>query len=170
MKSTCTTKKREQLVQVEWKWCDKINKNNLKHKLYTTRNLWEEAPPPSLQYILCLSVGMTSKCDFSLGFPSGSPKIGTLAIPKLQTFISFSNQVCFFGNAMAMPYSLQKDLSNGVQHTPIRAHLTLTFKGFMVKSQIPNFTSTLSFYHNSCKLGLNEQCKGTLSIYVSIPF
>jgi len=35
-------------MQVEWKWCDEFNKDNLKHKLYTAHNLWEEAPFPSL--------------------------------------------------------------------------------------------------------------------------
>ncbi len=29
MKSTCTTKKKKQLMQVEWKWCDAFNKYNL---------------------------------------------------------------------------------------------------------------------------------------------
>jgi hypothetical protein len=46
MRSTCTTKKRGQLVQVEWKWCDGLSKDNLKHKLYTTYNLCEETPLP----------------------------------------------------------------------------------------------------------------------------
>jgi hypothetical protein len=45
MKSMCTTKKRR---QVEWKWCDKFSKDNFKHMFYMTRNLWEEAPLPSL--------------------------------------------------------------------------------------------------------------------------
>ncbi len=35
-------------MQVEWKWCDKFNNDNFKHKLYTTHNLWENAPFPSL--------------------------------------------------------------------------------------------------------------------------
>jgi hypothetical protein len=35
-------------MQVEWKSCDRLSKDNLKHKFYTTHNLWEEAPPPSL--------------------------------------------------------------------------------------------------------------------------
>jgi hypothetical protein len=48
MKSTFTTKKKGWLVQVEWKWCDEFNKNNLKHKLYMACNLWEEAPLSSL--------------------------------------------------------------------------------------------------------------------------
>jgi hypothetical protein len=31
MKSICITKKRRRLMQVEWKWCDKLNRDNLKH-------------------------------------------------------------------------------------------------------------------------------------------
>jgi hypothetical protein len=52
MKSTCTTNKRRQLVEVEHKWCNGLSRDNLKHKLYTTHNLWEEAPFPSLYYTL----------------------------------------------------------------------------------------------------------------------
>jgi len=48
MKSTYTIKKKRWLVQIKWKWCDGFNKDNLKHKLYTTRTLGEEAPLPSL--------------------------------------------------------------------------------------------------------------------------
>jgi hypothetical protein len=32
MKSTCTTKKIGWLVQVEWKWCSGLDKDNFKHK------------------------------------------------------------------------------------------------------------------------------------------
>jgi len=39
MISTCTTKKKRWLVQVEWKWCGELNKDNLKHKLHMARNL-----------------------------------------------------------------------------------------------------------------------------------
>jgi hypothetical protein len=58
-------KKEGQLVQVEWEWCNKFNKDNLKHKLYTTCNLWEEALIPSLEYILCFSTRTRFKCHFS---------------------------------------------------------------------------------------------------------
>ncbi len=92
MKSTYKTKKGRQLMQVEWKWCNKFSKDNFKHKLYTTWNLWEEALLPSLQYTLCLFVGTTPKCHFSLGLLNGSTKIRTLVIPKLWTFISLLNQ------------------------------------------------------------------------------
>jgi hypothetical protein len=73
MRSICTTKKIGRLVQIEWKWCNKVNKDNLKHKLYTTCNHWEEAPLPSID-ILCLSTGNTSKCHFSPRLP----KLGLL--------------------------------------------------------------------------------------------
>ncbi len=39
------------------------------------------------------------------------------------------------------------------------------FKGSVIGSQILNLILTPSFDHNSYKLGLNEQCEGTLSIY-----
>jgi hypothetical protein len=35
-------------MQVEWKWCNKLSKDNLKHKFYTAHNLWEEVTLPSL--------------------------------------------------------------------------------------------------------------------------
>jgi hypothetical protein len=47
MKSTCTTKERGRLVQVECKWYDILNRDNLKHKIYTACHLWKEALLPS---------------------------------------------------------------------------------------------------------------------------
>ncbi len=87
-----------------------------------------------------------------------------MGILKLWTFISFSKQACL-ECTKEMSYNLQKYISNGVFHTPIKAHLTPSLKGFMVKSQIPSLTHDLSFDHNLCILGVNEQCGGTLSIY-----
>jgi hypothetical protein len=65
--------------------------------------------------------------------------------------------------------ALSKYLSNGVFHTPIEDNLTPTLREFMVRSKIPNFTPDL-IHHNSCIFGLNEQCKGTLSLYTSRNF
>jgi hypothetical protein len=39
MISTCTTKKRGQLMQIKWKWCNGLSKDNLKHKLHMAYNL-----------------------------------------------------------------------------------------------------------------------------------
>jgi hypothetical protein len=64
-------------------------------------------------------------------------------------FISSSNQACL-EHARAIFYSFQKDIFNGVLQAPIRAHLALTLKGFVVGSQILNLTLNLSFDHNSC--------------------
>ncbi len=97
-------------------------------------------------------MGATSKWHF---FPSGSPKIETLIVPKLWTFIFFSNQTCF-EHVMAITYSLQKNISNNLLHALIRDHLTPTLKGFVVKNQIPNLTPDPSFDHNSCISSLNE--------------
>ncbi len=43
MISTYKTKKKGQVVQVEWKWCDRFSRDNFKHKLHMARNLWDEA-------------------------------------------------------------------------------------------------------------------------------
>jgi len=161
MRLIYTTKKKERLMQIEWKWWDKLSRANFKHKLYTTHNLWEEASLPSLHYTLCLlpKMGITFKCHFFLG----NPKTRTFVVRKLWTLIYFSNQVCF-ENMKTISYSLQKTLSNGLQHAPIRTHLTPAFKGFVVESQIPNLIHAPSFDHNSCKSSLNDQCEVTLSI------
>jgi hypothetical protein len=81
-----------------------------------------------------------------------------MGVLELWTFVSFSNQI-YFENSRVISYSPQKDISNGVYHAPIRAHLTLDFKGFVVKSQILNSTLALSFDHNSCKLNLNDNAR-----------
>ncbi len=110
----------------------------------------------------------TSKCHF--------PHDSQMGVPKLKLLLSqnfghsYLFQINFFGNAKEIFYSPQKDLSNGVMHAPIKAHLTFTFKGFVVESIVFNLTPTLSFDHNSCKSGLNEQCEGILSIYTSKKF
>jgi hypothetical protein len=35
-------------MHVEHKWCSKLSRDTFKHKFYMARNLWEEAPLPSL--------------------------------------------------------------------------------------------------------------------------
>jgi hypothetical protein len=35
-------------VQVEWKWCDELSRDNLKHKFYMAHNLEKEASLSSL--------------------------------------------------------------------------------------------------------------------------
>ncbi len=94
----------------------------------------------------------------------GSPKIGTLVVLKSWTFISSFNQV-FLDHVKELYYSPQKDLSNSVLHVPIKNHLSLALRGFVVGNQIFNLAPDLSFDHNSCILGINEQC-----IYTSKPF
>ncbi len=94
-------------MQVEWKWCGGLRKDNLKHKLYMACSLWKESPLPSLYYNFYLFVGIKSKCHFSPKVPSGSPKIWTLVVPKLWMFISFLNEF-LKKNARVISYSLKK--------------------------------------------------------------
>jgi hypothetical protein len=58
-------------MQVEWKWCNELAKDNFKHKLYTTHNHWEHAPLPSLQYILCFSVTLPEPLHMGSSFFGG---------------------------------------------------------------------------------------------------
>jgi len=137
-------------MQIEWKWWGGLSRDNLKHKLYMTHNLWEEASFFSLWYIMCLFAGTTSKCHFSLKLLNGSPKIRTFVIPELWMPISFSNQICF-ENENAIFYNPWKYLSKGEYYGWIEPHMTPAFKGFVVGSQIPYLTLAPSFDHNSCK-------------------
>jgi hypothetical protein len=80
---------------VEWKWCGGFSKDNLKHKFYTDRNFWEEAPLPfPIIYFVPLCEDYIQMSLFP-GTPKGSPKTGILAVPNLWTPISFSNKVLF---------------------------------------------------------------------------
>jgi hypothetical protein len=83
---------------------------------------------------------------------------------KFWTFISSSNKT-FLEHIGTIFYIFQKDLSNGVIHTPIKNHLIHALKGFVVKNQFSNLTHGPSFDRNSCILCLNKQCKGPLGIY-----
>jgi hypothetical protein len=71
------------------------------------------SPRWGLQHTLCFSIGTTSKCHFSPRLPGGSPKIGTLPIPKPWMLISFSNKI-YIENAREIFYNLLKYYSNDV--------------------------------------------------------
>jgi len=105
-------------------------------------------------------VEVTSKWHFFSGLPSE-----TFIVPKFWLVIYISNQVCL-EHVREISYSYQKDISNGVWHTPIKAYLAHTLKGFMVGSEIFNLNLNPSFDYNSCISSLNEQCKGILGSYI----
>jgi len=87
--------------------------------------------------------------------------------PKTLHIHIFFKTTCL-EHARAISYSLQKVPSNGVLHTLIGNHLTSYLKGFLVRSQILNLTPNLSFDHNSCSLGLNEQYEGIRHLHFKI--
>jgi len=137
--------------------CNGLNKDNLKPSFTRPPNLCEEAPLPSLYYNLCLFVGTTSKCQVDQNQDS-------YCFKNVDAHVFFKSS--FLKNMRIISYSPPKNLSNGISHTPISVHVTPTFKEYMVKNQNSNLTHAPSFDHNSCKSGLNEQCKGTLIIYI----
>jgi hypothetical protein len=63
-----------------------------------------------------------------------------MGVPKLRLLLSqnFVHSYLFeksmFRACEAIFYSIQKDLSNGVLHSRIKDHLTLTLKGFVIGS------------------------------------
>jgi len=66
-------------MQVEWKWCGGFNKNNFKHKFYTTYKFWEEEPLPFLKYIFCaLLQGLHPNVIFPRDSQVEIPKLGLL--------------------------------------------------------------------------------------------
>ncbi len=109
-------------MQVECKWCGKFSKDNFKHRFYTTCNLWEEAPLPFVYNILWLSTKATSNWHFFLRFPNGVPKLRLLLSQNIGHSY-FSQIKTFLKHVRATSYNSQKDLSNGVSHTPIENHL-----------------------------------------------
>ncbi len=137
-------------MEVEHKWCNKLSKDNLKHKLYIAHNLWEETPLPSLYYTLWLFMGATSKWHFSKELSNESLKITTLVDLKLWTFISSSNTPIWsmqWHNLIAL-----KKFFPMVYCTPqLEIIWPLILKGFVIKSLIfNNLTFGLSFDRNSC--------------------
>ncbi len=110
----------------------------------TTFGKRHHSPPCN---ILCDFLwGLHPNDIFFLGFPSGSPKLGTLFVLKLWMLISSSNQICL-NHERQISYSLQKNISKNVLHASIKSHLTPNLRGFVVGSQIPNLTPSPSFDH-----------------------
>jgi hypothetical protein len=107
MKSTCKTKERGQLVQIECKWCNKLNRDNLKHKFYMTYNFWEEAPLPSIIiYSMTFHKGYIQMTLF-FRTPKWESQNWDFYCFEFWTLISSSNQV-FLEHARAISYIPQK--------------------------------------------------------------
>ncbi len=78
MRSTYITKKRRRLMQVEWKWCNRLSWDNFRHKLYMARTFGSRhhSPPYS---ILCASLwGLHPNVTFPQDSKWGVPKLGLL--------------------------------------------------------------------------------------------
>ncbi len=112
IKSTCTTNEKRWLMQVECKWF-----GGFKGTTLNTSFTWPATfgrRPSSLPYnILHDSPWSYIQMTFFPRLSSGHPKIGTFIVSKLWTLIFISNKICF-ENEMAISYSAQKNLSNGV--------------------------------------------------------
>jgi len=80
MLSTCTTKKKRRLVQVEWKWCGGLSKDNFKHKAsHGPQPLGGGTTPFPIVYFV----------PFHADYIQMSLFFGTLVVPKFWMFIFF---------------------------------------------------------------------------------
>jgi hypothetical protein len=142
-------------VQVEWKWCDGLSRDNLKNKLYRARNLWEEAPLPSPSILYAFPRGLYPNVTF--------PQDSQVGVLKLRLLLSQNfGRSCLFQIKSILRLQGQylieiKNICPTMYNMFHKPHLTPAFKGFVVGSQILNLTLTPSFDHNSCKSGLNDQ-------------
>jgi hypothetical protein len=78
MRSNCTTKKKKRLVQVEWKWCGGLSRNNFKHKLYTTCNFGRKHHSFLCSILYASSWRLHPYVIFPQDFQVGVPKLGLL--------------------------------------------------------------------------------------------
>jgi hypothetical protein len=139
-------------MQIECKWCSRLSRHSLKHKLYVICDLYEEASLPSF---LCDSLqGYIQMALFFRDSQKEIPKLGPLLswnfgrsyLPQFKPFWSI------WGNYfIALKWYFQHYIT-----CPNQNYLTLILRGFVVGSQIPNLTPNPSFDHNSCILCLNE--------------
>ncbi len=151
-------------MQVEWKWCNRFSRGNLKHKLYTASKLWEEAPLPSCNILCAFLQGLHP----NITFPRDSkwePQNWDSCYSKILDVHIFLKSSILKKCKHNILY-----LFKNVQHASIGPHLTPSFKGFVVGSQIGNLTFAPSFDHNLCKSCLNEQCESILIIHSSRNF
>jgi hypothetical protein len=141
-------------VQVECKWCDRLRKDNFKHKVYTVRNLGKKHHSPPYNIFYDSPWGLHPNDTFSRT-PKWESQNWDSCCLELWTLISLSKQACL-DCTRKISYNVQKDLFNGVLHAPIKYHLIPSLRGFVVGSQIFNLILDPSFDHNLCILGLNE--------------
>jgi len=106
MRSTYVTTKRKQLMQVELSGVANLVGITSNTSFPQPSTFGGGTTPLPIIYFVLLYGDYI--CHFSPGLPSGS-----LVVPKLWTFISFSNHI-YFENTRAMSYNPQKYLSNDV--------------------------------------------------------
>jgi hypothetical protein len=142
MMSTYTTKKKKQLVEIRWKWCDWFSKDNLKHKFHTTPN---HSPPYA---ILCAFLwGLHPNVTFPRDSQVGVPKLGILLSQNVGCSYLFQIK---FVLRMSRQYllALENIFPMVYNMFPLDLICLLFSMGLWVQWVPP--------FHNSCKSGLNE--------------
>ncbi len=97
------------------------------------------------------------------------PEIVLIGVPGLWKLITPDCGV-YSQRGLNQSYSSRRDLSNTVSHSQFRGREEVDTRLLVVGSQTSSLTPSPSFAHNlGCKCP-NDQCKGILNIYTSIPF
>jgi len=140
MMSTCTTKKRRRLMQVEWKWCDEFSRDNFKHKFYTTHNHWAEAPLP----LYSILYAFLRRLHPNVTFPWDS------CCPKtLDVHIFFKWN--FFENVREYFISLEKILPKKIT-LPNQSSFDPCFQGICGQESNSQFDSYSFFWSQSMQI------------------
>jgi hypothetical protein len=92
MKSTYRTKEKGWLMQIECKWCSRLSRHSLKHKLYVICDLWEEASLPS---IFCDSLQGYIQMALFLEIPKKESQNWDLYYPEILDIHIFLNSSLF---------------------------------------------------------------------------
>jgi hypothetical protein len=145
MKSTYTSKKRGRLMQVKRMWCDRLNKDNCKHKFYITHSLprasgrKHHSPPYN---ILC-----NTFCGSYIQMAFFSNKILKLGLLLSQNFgHSYFPQIKYSWNMWKEYLIALKIFFQGCIARPHQRWFDLYFKGICGQDSNSQFDSRPFFW------------------------
>jgi hypothetical protein len=106
---------------------------------------------------------------FSRDSQGGVSKLSRFGLSGFCEFITLYSDLQL-GWSLKKTYRSPQELSNGVSHSTCTHRGWVDSRLLVVRSQIANLTSGLSFIHNLCCRCLNGSCKAILDIYTLKPF
>jgi len=143
---------------------------------YRTLNIRESRRTPNPQLWECWAspphlakVGLRQNGYLSRDSQGGVPKLSRFELPRFCEFITLCSYLRL-GWGLKQTCSPYWELSNNVLHSICTHRCQFDSQLLVVRSQIVNLTSDLSFCHNLCCRCPNGSCKAIFDIYTSIAF